>query len=286
MFDILLNIFECVFFTEYTTPGMVKADPLTIAMATASLAQIGMGIRDRYKSRQELNELGDRPAYEIPDEAKESLEVTRNIGSYLAQQGAPEESLRLQRQGAERGAATGIRTLQSRGAGVAGAGMMAQGLADSYTQMASIDAQMRLQNMSRYQQDLSQALNTMAGFREKEIADQQGNWDVAYAEAMGRREAGSNQIMAGMQSGINAMGADLTDPKKHGAGAGDGVGGQSEMQYNLGAGGGSFQPGYRNSFQVPGVYSNTYGVFGRPFDSRNPKGTGMDFSNVTLNPGG
>ena len=198
--------------TDVSTFGMYECDPLTIAMASGALLQVGMGVKDAIKAKRELDDLGDRPAYETPEEAEEALSVTRNIGGYLAQQGLPEASKRLQAQGAERAAAAGVRTLQSRGAGVSGAGMMAQGLSDSYTQMAAIDAQARLQNMSNYQQQLSGALNTMAGFREKEILDKQGNYDVAYAEAMGRREAGQKQIMAGIQSSVNASGAYLTDP--------------------------------------------------------------------------
>ena len=214
--EFIENVLKLIFSAlteDYTTSYMYSAaDPLSIAMASAAAIQVGKGIYDDYQSRKKMSELGDRPAYETPAEAEEALDVTRTMGRYMSQQGLPEESRRLQQQGAERATTLGVRTLQDRGSGVAGVGAMTQGLADSYTQMAAMDAQARLQNMRSYQQDLTGALNQMAGFREKEIFDEQGNYDVRYAEAMGQREAGQRQMMAGMQTGVNAIGAGLTDP--------------------------------------------------------------------------
>jgi hypothetical protein len=104
---------------------------------------------------------------------------------------------------------------------------------------------------------LTNQLNQMATYEEKEIYDKQGNWDVAYAEAMGRREAGNRQIMAGIQTGVNAFGAGATDPTAGGGGTGAGSAGKTATQGSQG----------NNSGQITLPSGNTMGSYWNQYQS-------------------
>jgi len=258
IYNAINSFLEFTTIQGYDSSMVYRADPMTIAMATAAALQLGKGVYDMSQSKKRLDAIGERPAYETPESAEKALSVTRGMGEYLSQQGLPSESQRAFERGMGRTATKGVRFLQDTRS-PAGVGRVTTSLSDAYTQLASLDAETRLRNVQGYQDRLTNQLNQMATYEEKEIYDKQGNWDVAYAEAMGRREAGNRQIMAGLQTGVNAFGAGTTDPTAGtgSSGAGAGTSGKTAPQGNQGA----------NSGQITMPSGNTMGSYWNQYQS-------------------
>jgi len=171
--------------------------PLAVAGGIAAI-QVGKGLYDTYQANKGLDAMGEREAYEVPQSVAGATNISRN----MAREGVPQATMNLQRQNLDRLQTSSLAQMGSRKAGLAGVAGLSQSLADSYTQLAAQDAQARINNMNNYQSQL----NLQGQYEEKALLDRQGNYDVARAGLLGRREAGQNQIMAGLQTGANAMG--------------------------------------------------------------------------------
>lgn len=170
--------------------------PLAVAGGIAAI-QVGKGLYDTYQANKGLDAMGDREAYEVPESVVGATNISRN----MAREGIPQATMNLQRQNLDRLQTSSLAQMGSRKAGLAGVAGLSQSLADSYTQLAAQDAQARINNMNNYQSQL----NLQGQYEERALLDRQGNYDVARAELLGRRESGQNQIMAGLQTGANAM---------------------------------------------------------------------------------
>jgi len=161
----------------------------------ATLYQLASGIADKQRGKGILNSLGEREAYKTPDAVMGATKVARN----LSQEGVPQAAINQQRQLLERQQTSALRNMGSRKAGLAGLTAVNQSLADQYTQMATNDANARLQNQMNYQNQL----NTLGQYQEKELLDRQNNYDVARAEALGMISGGQQRLDSGMQSAVN-----------------------------------------------------------------------------------
>jgi hypothetical protein len=135
--------------------GMYYAEPLS-ALAIAGLAMGGLkslgGLGQMLFPGKKVKE---PEPYQIPEELK-----TKLSRAYQAEQtGMPEVSRMQARQGAEQAALFGMRAAQDRRAGLAMIGQNQAILGKAYTDIASRDAAIRMQNFMQTQNVLSEMSN-------------------------------------------------------------------------------------------------------------------------------
>lgn len=200
-------------------PLPAAAIPL-IAQGATSLAQIVGGIFGGRKARKEF-ENAEVPNY-FDTEAYKTAESSANQAYRYAQEGLPEASRRMLSDDIARSGAAGLATTGSLRSGIAGASATAQTLADQYRNLASMDAQQRIQNRGTYfnqLNNLQQAQNVQADREYGNFLNQQAS---RLARMTANRET-LNQGIGGLsQAGTLAFMAGTT-PKAFGGWRGQGI---------------------------------------------------------------
>jgi hypothetical protein len=131
--------------------GLPLAVPL-IAQGVTSLSQIVGGAIGGKRARDEY-ENAEVPNY-FDTEAYKTAESTANQAYRYAQEGLPEESRRFAEDNIGRSGAAALATTGSLRSGIAGVGQTASTLADSYRNLAGMDAQQRIANRGQYFQQM------------------------------------------------------------------------------------------------------------------------------------
>lgn len=178
------------------------AAPLIVGAATSAF-QLGSGILQGQQAKNELEDLGERPEYEIPAGAQASLSIARR----QAQEGIPLASRNLFDANINQMQANTAANMGDLRAGLSGVQGAAGSAAQAYRQQAVQDAQMRTQNLM----NLQRAQDMMAGYQETAQYENVLNpYDIRRAEILGSLERGQAEKAAGLQSILNLGGAALT----------------------------------------------------------------------------
>lgn len=176
-----------------------------------------------------------------------------------SRQGMPEASMTYAERGAERAAGAALGAMEDRRAGLTGIGQAQQSLSDTYSQLASMDAQQRLASEQAY----IAAQQEQAAMQYQQALDM-GNTELALAR--GQRLEGIEAQNAGMQNVFQGaslaaygftpnLGSPLDDAATN-AGA-DAAAGQAQSFT-------TFNPNQIGQTSSPMQY-NTYGGLQNPF---------------------
>lgn len=176
---------------------------MAVGAITLGALTAGMGLYEMYQGSQAKKQ-AERDQQEAIDrlEGTDIRDFNRPAMNQLlmrSRQGLPEESMTYAERGAERAAGAALGSMEDRRMGLAGIGQAQQSLSDTYTQLASMDAQQRLANEQNYiaaqQQEAQQAYQ-----QEMDLA----NTQLALARA--NRLEGNEQRNAGLQNAFQGVG--------------------------------------------------------------------------------
>lgn len=185
-------------------------DPLTLSM----LIQLGpaafqmiQGIKQSQQGKEMQKNLGPRVNYEIPESAKQALALAqRQAGSDMPYQKSMQNAMDLQQAKALGGATRAATSSQDL------LGMMTN-LGEKGMEQQQDIGMAAGQRYDTMQGVLQNALGTMAGYQEKQRADQQQNWYEKAQAAAAMRGAGMQNTMGGLMGAGMAAGSFLSTPE-------------------------------------------------------------------------
>lgn len=159
----------------------------------AALGQAGYGIYQYQQAKKGLEQLGDRPEYEIPAEIYENL----SIAERQALEGLPAEQKKQYIQNIERQSAAALGAGTSRKAGLANVGSVLQSQTDAQANLLAMDAQARREA----QQLAMQQRSVLAGQKAQQWQiNQLEPYLQSYAELKGEQQVGEQNVMGGVQA--------------------------------------------------------------------------------------
>jgi hypothetical protein len=195
-------------------------DPITLSLllsAGPAIFQGIQGIKQTREGKEMQKNLGERPGYQIPDEAKRALALMQNLASSreMPGQASMQNMMDLQAQKAFGNASRAAMSSQDLLGVATNLGEQAQ---ENQLNLGIQSAQ----NYQQRQQALQGALETMAGYQEKKRADEQQNWYEKAQAAAAMRGAGMQNTLGALEGFTGAamqglaMGADagMFDTKK------------------------------------------------------------------------
>lgn len=179
-----------------------------IAAGLGSLANVGMGIYDRAKSKQEYNKAQsffEKNKYEIPSSAKASLDIAQRQASSLRM---PGQSLAEERMG--RNVASGVE--QAKRVGTNPSDVLAM-LSNLYGQQQQGEQNLAMQAANQYTANQRNFQNALGQYSNLENQKWQYNVLYPYQQMLGRAaqfsDRGAQELSSGvagiMQTGAMAM---------------------------------------------------------------------------------
>lgn len=186
--------------------------PVPLALAALSLApgviqgvsggvQMAQGKKaEREGERQVQEALNRMERTDIADFNRPAM----NQMLMRSRQGMPEASMTYAERGAERAAGAALGAMEDRRAGLTGIGQAQQSLSDTYSQLASMDAQQRLASEQAYI-DAQQQQAAMQYEKELGMADiNLAMGRTERLEGMRQRQAGQESLIGGIASTLGA----------------------------------------------------------------------------------
>lgn len=185
-----------------------------------------------------------------------------------SRQGMPEASMTYAERGAERAAGAALSAMEDRRSGLAGIGQAQQSLSDTYSQLASMDAQQRLANEQAY----IAAQQEQAAMQYQQALDM-GNTQLALArgerlEGIEQQRAGSQNLFQGASLAAGAFMPQATSPLEAAKTAQFDTQGTMNAAAQAKASLQSYSPTMPSQLVTPstaGMQYNTYGGLGNPF---------------------
>ena len=171
-----------------TTGEKVKVGAL--AVFAPDFGKSAWGYYQYLKGQKAKDALGERPAYQIPEEIKQNLTQAQQAALI----GLPEEQVRQYVENIQRSQGANLAALTERKAGLIGVGNVAQAQTDAYKQLLGMDATARINNQQKLmeqralmgdQKAIQWQINQMQPYLQK------------YGEAQGMIGAGLQNINAG-----------------------------------------------------------------------------------------
>lgn len=174
-----------------------------IAQGATSLAQTVGGFFGERKARREF-ENAEVPNY-FDTEAYKTAQSSANQAYRYAQEGLPEASRRLQEDMIGRSGAASLATTGSLRSGIAGVAQTANTLADSYRDLASMDAQQRIANRGQYFQQLNNLQRAQDIQADREYGQFLNQQAARLARMTGNRQTMNQGIQGLSQAGTLAF---------------------------------------------------------------------------------
>jgi hypothetical protein len=168
------------------------------ALALGSAVTQGVsGLFQTSKANKELEELGERPDYVIPQGAQASLALAQK----QSQEGIPDATMNIFEANQNKIASQTAANMGDLRAGLSGVQGAAGASASSARDLAVADAEQRIRNT----RNLMDKQEMIAGYQEREQEENVlGRYDVARAESLGRLNRGQQEKMSALQSLVNA----------------------------------------------------------------------------------
>lgn len=180
--------------------------PVTLALigsgmkVASGLVKGASGYIDRRKGKKALDELGERPEYEIPDEIGRNQAMAR----YNATSGLDAETLQNYKQNLERGLSANNNAVLQAGGSI---NSVNRGY-DQYQQGLGKVAQLNFQALQDNRKSLMEANKDKAYYDDQRFAIKLKNYNVDREEALNLKRKGTTAMMSGFSNiGKGLMGA-------------------------------------------------------------------------------
>jgi len=254
-------------------------DPISMALIGAGIKTIGglvkggMGISDYRRGKKMLDDLGERPEYEIPEEIGQN----QSIAQYYGQQGLDANTLYNYRRNLERGMSSTTSAVLQGGGSINRVGQAYDKYQTGLGRVAAMDNQARVVNRNA----LVQANLNMAQYEDRAFGFELGNYNRDRTEAMNLKQQGMTSAIGAIGdigSSFVGVGQSMRqanfDKKLFGNSGGSGTSASGGLAIGIGA-------NYPNRVDNPnygiGLGANYQNKTFDPYSNQNSQGIGLGF---------